>query len=138
MNYNNLFIEGLDFPLFYESFPSNPPNITLPPDDINTLSKQVESLPIDLHTQALRIEVQKAKRQRLGSSLKRVKKEIITPLHLVSQAYCDINLQRKDLQDLKIKYDNETVLLRSLTYRGIARLHQILFGVIPCAPMTSD
>ena len=134
MNCNDLFLEELNFLLFPEPFPIDPPNFLTPFNEIISLIKQVESLSIDIHTQSLPIEVEWVKRQKLSSTLKRVKREIILSHHLLTQAQYDITMHCKELQDLKIKHEDEVARLRSLTYRGFFRLDKILIAVTPMWP----
>jgi len=62
---NNLMNEPLPF-LSADLFPST--------DEVINLSKRIEQLNIDVNTQNLKIEVEKLKRQKLGSTLRQMKK----------------------------------------------------------------
>ena len=93
---------------------------------------------IDFHTQTLRIEVERVKKQKLSSTLKKVKREMIMHHQLLSQVHYDTYVHHKEIQDLKIKHDDELARLRSLIYCGFSRLHQLLIAVTPYIPMPSN
>ena len=60
--------------------------------EINALTKKVEQLNIDVNTQRLRVELEKLKRKRLGTTLKRMRQET-TPVHRsVMQLQRDYNI----------------------------------------------
>ena len=63
---------------------------------------------------------------------------MVMPHHLLSQIHYDISMHHKELQDLKIRHEDELAHLRSLTYRGFSRLHQLLIAVTPYIPMTAN
>ena len=52
----------------------NEPYLFPSTDEVITLSKRIEQLNIDVNTQNLKIEVEKLKRQKLGSTLRQMKK----------------------------------------------------------------
>ena len=57
MNFNDTLPENLNFPIFTDVFHCEPPVLFASSKDINPLTSQVKQLSLDLHTQALRVEV---------------------------------------------------------------------------------
>jgi len=64
-----------DANLLNEPLPFFPADLYLSTDDVLTLSKQVGQLNLDLNTQSLKIDVEKLKRQKLGNTLRQMKRE---------------------------------------------------------------
>ena len=56
---------------------------------------------------------------------------MVKPHYLLSQAHHDISMHHKEIKELKIKHDDELARVRTLTYRGFSRLHQLLKAVTP-------
>ena len=74
MNLNHIELIDYDFPLFNNEFPVDPPFLTPSLADLTASSNRLEGLQLDYSTQSLRIKVERAKRQKLGVNLKRIKK----------------------------------------------------------------
>jgi len=89
MNYDDLLLNEINFPLFPESFSVDLPNLFVPFNKVAALTKQVKSLSIDFHTQTLRIEVERVKRQKLSSTLKKVRKKMVKSHHLLYKVLYD-------------------------------------------------
>ena len=62
MNLNEFAFNIKGFPLFPETFPLDPLDLLPPSNEITTLNFQLERLSLDIHTQSLRIEIERAKR----------------------------------------------------------------------------
>ena len=101
------------------------------PNDIITLSKQIENLSLNVNTQGLKLELEKMRRPKLGATLKRVKQDSI-PLHrMVTQLQRDNGILRKQFSASDNIHYSETARLRVFTYCCLSRLHQILVTLIP-------
>ena len=85
MSLDDLELIACGFPIFPNEYPIDPLILTPLFADLTTLSNQLEGLQLDAHTKSLRIEVKRAKRQKLGINLKRVKKEILPQRRLLAQ-----------------------------------------------------
>ena len=83
MNNDFLFDDKMS-PIFPETVPIDHPDIFPPLNEIASLSAQINRLNIDVHTQSLRIEVERVMNPKLRATLKRVKREIIPSNHIVS------------------------------------------------------
>ena len=87
--------------LFPELFSLDPSGMFLQSDEIASLSAQIKHLNLDMHTQSIRVEVEKVKRQKLRSKLKRVKREMIPNNHFISQICPDISLLHESMGILR-------------------------------------
>ena len=64
-------------------------------NELNVLTKEVEQLYVDINTQGLKVELEKLKRERLGTTFKRVRQET-TPIHrIVTQLQRDCDIMRE-------------------------------------------
>ena len=68
-----------EIPLFPKMMPLDPPNLYLLPNEVASLSSQLERLSIDVHTQSLRVAFERAKRQKLGTMIRKIKRDVISP-----------------------------------------------------------
>ena len=66
-------------------FPVEPIDILFPSDEIASLSTQVEKFHIDVHTQSLQIEVERVKCQKLRSTMKQTKCDVISSKHILAK-----------------------------------------------------
>jgi len=67
----------------------------------------LEKLSIDVHTQSFRVAIERAKRQKLGTMIRKIKRDVISPKQLSSQIQCDnTNLHRR-MTDLQQEYSYE-------------------------------
>ena len=113
-----------------ESFPT--------PNDIITLSKQIENLSLNVNTQGLKLKLEKMRRQKLGATLKRVKQDSI-PLHrMVTQLQRDNDILREQFSASDNIHYRETARLRDFTYFCLSQLHQILVTLIPHVNISFD
>ena len=97
-----LFPENPDLlPLITENpvdmFPSHP--------DTLSLNSQLERLNLDVHTQSLRVVVEKAKRQKLRTKLRRIKKELIPKNKFISNDCASINQLQEIMVTLRHLYE---------------------------------
>lgn len=76
MNENNKFLYYSDeCPLLPELAPFDTVDLFPNNDEVMGLSKMVEQLNIEVNTQNLKVELEKLKHQRLGTTLKRIRRE---------------------------------------------------------------
>ena len=75
MNLDDFLFDEQGCPIFPEIFPSNPPDII-----------------------SLRVEVERVKRQKLRATLKRVRREIIPPHHIIAQIRHDMASLQENLR----------------------------------------
>ena len=93
------------------------------------LTTQVEQLNIDIHTQSLRVEVERVKRQKLRATLKRVSREVIPSNHILFQVRHDMAIMQEQVITIRCLYESEIARLGILSYRCFSRLHQLLISI---------
>jgi len=111
-----------------ELFPSS--------EDINSLTKQIESLNIEVNTQGLKSEVERLKRQRLGINLKQVKQLTIPMRKTIAHLQQENNKLRMQIHASSETHHSERARSNMWIHSGMSRIHQILIGIIPRIPMT--
>jgi len=100
MSINDFDLIKCEFPPFPDNFPVDPPILTPSFADLTTLNTLLEGLRIDTHIQSLRIKVERAKRQRMRTTLKRVKREIIPKRHVLAQLQIESAIVQSQLNSM--------------------------------------
>ena len=72
-NFDVLLNELNDMPLFPEIIPSSPPNLCPMSEEISLLNSRLEHLSLDVHTQSFRVTIERAKRQKFGAVVNKMK-----------------------------------------------------------------
>ena len=103
MNTNEFDFINEGFPLLPETLLLNPPDLLSLSNEIIALNSQLERLYIVIHTQSLRVEVEKAK---LSSSLKRVKHDLVSPSRESIQLWHDLDAFREFVREVQCDYDS--------------------------------
>ena len=80
--------------LFDDLLYSDVPALTINHPDIATLNHRLDQLSLDSNTQSLRIDVEKAKRQKLSATVRRVKQDISLPRPEITSLKQDIDMIR--------------------------------------------
>ena len=88
------------FPMLDDSLNFNLIDLFSPTEDTLSLNRQIEQLSVDLNTQHLQIEVEKLKRQKLKTTIKRVRQESV-PIHqVVAQLQSNNAVMREQLRPI--------------------------------------
>ena len=103
--------------------------------DIAALNDQIAKLSIDLNTQALRIEIERTKRQKMRMILKRIKLGMTPTNRSLLKMRRDVDILKEQLGAVRNIYESELARIGLTTYRCFATLHQILLAVIQHIPM---
>ena len=135
---NNILTDIDEMPFFCEMIPSDPPNICPMPNEMIALNKQLDKFSIDINTQSLRIGIERAKRRKLGSVLKRVRKELVSLNHSSDQVPSNITNLHRRISDLQQEYDHKIAQLSTVAYQSLTRVHHLLTTFTPCIPMTIE
>ena len=91
-NFDDLFNDLNEVPLFPELImPLSPPNLCPVSEEISLLNSPLEHLSLDVHRQSLRVTIERAKRQKLGTIIRKIKRNIISPKMLRDQTQHDNN-----------------------------------------------
>ena len=95
-------------------------------------------LKIDINTQSLRIEIESAKRQRLNSSLKKVKQDIISPCQECTQLRYELDALKRYMGETHHNHGSRVARVSSVAFRCLSRVHQLLITFTPFIPMTAE
>ena len=101
MEFNNFDFSNEGFPILPETLSLNPPDLLSPPNDIAALTSQIEKLSIDINTQSLRVEIERAKQQRLSSSLKRIKRDLVSPSQESTQLRYELDALKRFVGEMQ-------------------------------------
>ena len=104
---------------------------TFPNADLVTLNQRFDQLSLDTNTQSLRIDVEKAKRQKLSASVRRIKKDLLSPRSEIVTLRQDVDTLRNEQNAINYYLDTEITGDSGLTFRSLSRIHQILALMIP-------
>ena len=79
-----------------------------------------------------------AKRQKLGSIIKRVRRNLISLNQLSNQIQYDIVNLHKRISDIQHEYDHKIAWISAITYRSLSRVHRLFITFTPYIPMTVE
>ena len=94
-NDHYLLVNDAEFPMLDDSLNFNPMDLFQLSDDISSFSRQVKQLSVDLNTQHLEIEVEKLKRQKLKTTIRRVRQESVAIHQVLVQIQNDNTIMRE-------------------------------------------
>jgi len=103
-----------DFPLF------------APQPELMDLTRKFESLSIDSNTHGLRIEIERTKRQRLQTTVKRLRHEFSAACADIAILRDEINQLREQQNAVNFQLSNENARTNTLAFRSLSRIGQIL------------
>jgi len=106
--------------------------------DIAEINRKLEHLTLESNTQGLRIEIEKAKRQRLRTSLRQVKSDLTLPCPEIIALRNELHHMRDQQNAINYQLDNENARTNTLSFRSLSRICQILTALIPCSTLSSD
>ena len=104
--------------------------------DIIKLSNQIDNLTIDLNTQNIWVEIERAKRQKMKILMRQIRNETIHSNPMVNQLRQKIATLIQKIASVSGTYNSELARLSTITYRRFSRLHQILITIIPHLSMS--
>ena len=115
-------------PVYEDLFQINDLLLPMPhPEDVD-LNRRFESLSIDANTHGLRLEVERAKRQRLQATVRQLRRDL-------SLANADMMIMKDEIIQLReyqnsVNYqlDNGNARTSALAFRSLSRISQILAG----------
>ena len=121
-----------------ELVPLEPPNLCPISNEITSLNTQLERLSLDVRTQSFRVAIERAKRQKLGTLIRKVKRDLHSPKYLIDHMQSDITDLHRCMADSQRKYDHKISQIATLAYRSLTRMHQLLITFTPYIPMTVE
>lgn len=106
--------------------------------EVAELSHKLEHLTIESNTQGLRLEIEKTKRQRLQSSVRQIKRDLVAPRSDLVELRNEWT-QFKDCQNaINFQLDGENAKTNTLAFRSLSRINQILSLLIPGIPLSPE
>ena len=97
--------------------------------DLTELNQKFEHLTVELNTLNLRLEIEKAKRQRLQSTVRQLKRETLSPCPDVLTIKRELNEFKDQQTTINYMLDGENAKTSTLAFRSISRLCQLV-GII--------
>ena len=94
-------------------------------DTVNALSKKVEQLSLDVTTHELKIDIEKLKRKRLGTNLKRTHQSTMPVYDVIKQLQNDCNVMKEQLGAFQNVYTSEIAHLRIFSSCCLSRISRI-------------
>ena len=91
-----------------------------------------------LNTWSLRIELERVKRQKMRTTMKRIKREIISPRHLITQLRHDASVLHENQTSMQRFYEGEVIRLSIISLRFFLRIHQILISIVHYTSMPTN
>jgi len=147
MNYNNLINLTEDptlpdllpeEPMFNELLQMDDLTMPVPHPDVVELSRKLDNLTIESNTQGLRLEIERAKRQRLQASVRQVKRDLAIPCPDLIEIRNELNQFKEYQNAINYQLDGENARTNTLAFRSISRICQMLAALISCASLSSE
>jgi len=108
------------------------------PNELNELSRKVEQLTIEYNTMHLRLEIERAKRQRLQSIVKQLKREALSPCPVASTVKQELKEFKEQQTATNYMLDGENAKTNTLAFRSISRICQLINIIVQGTYITTD
>ena len=112
--------------LFDDIFPSENPSVTVTHPDIVALNSRLDHLSLETNTQALRIKVERAKRQRLSATVRQVKQNMLLSCPDIASLKDDVEVMQGNQNAINYQLEGEITNMNVMTFRCLSRMHQII------------
>ena len=106
--------------------------------DIAILNQRLDHLSLETNTQALRIAVERAKRQKLRPTVRQVRQDMLIPCPNIASLRYDIETMRGIQNTVNYQLEGEITSLNTMTFRCLSRMHHIIALLLPYVIMPSD
>jgi len=125
-------------PIYDELFQLDDLMMPIPHSELTELNRKIELLTIDANTHGLRIEVERAKRQRAQMTIRQLRQDL-------SLASSDIMMLKNEMTQLRdhqnainFQLDSENARTNTLSFRSLSRIGQILFALVPSRTLSPE
>jgi len=125
-------------PLCDNLFSLEAPPLSITHPDIAALNFKLDSLSLECNTQALQIEVERVKRQKLRSSIRSIRQKISLPCPDTMSLKGELQAVRENQNAINYQIDGEVSRLNTMSLRYFSRIHQILTVILPHVTMPPD
>ena len=105
---------------------------------VNELSSKIEQLTLDSSTQALRIKIERAKRQKLKMSIRALKQQLSLPCPNIATTRQEIENMQLNQSIVTDHLDREIAGINALAFRGYSRMHHLFATILPHISMPPD
>jgi len=82
--------------------------------------------------------MERTKRHRVESTLKKIKRDVVSHKQLLHHLQQDDATHQKHLADLRRQYEDSLIRVSTTIYIGLVRVHQLLITFTPYIPMTVE
>ena len=117
--------------LFNDLIYSDVPALAITHPDIATLNRRLDQISLDTNTQSLHIDVEKAKRQRLSETVRRVRQNTLRLCPDVISLKQDVTTIREEQNAVNYYLEAEIASMSATTFRSLSRIHHILTLLLP-------
>ena len=118
------------------SLEAPPLSITHP--DIAALNFKLDSLSLECNTQALQIEVERVKCQKLPSSVRSIRQKMSLPCPDAMSPKGELQTVQGNQNTINFQIDGEVSRLNTMAFRCFSRIHQILSVILSYVMMPPD
>jgi len=125
-------------PIFDELFRVDDWTIPTIHPDVAELARKLDSLTIESNTQGLRLEIEKAKRQRLQASVRQLRRDLATPCPELVKIRTELSQFKESQNAINYQLDGENARTNALTFRSLSRICEILATLIPTASLPPE
>jgi len=105
--------------------------------DIVALNQKLDNLSLETSTQGLRVAVERAKRQRLQTTVRQVRQNLSTICPDVAKIRNDMEVMQDHQNTINFQLDGETARTSTLAFRSLSRIYQLLAVIVPCMILPS-
>ena len=113
-------------PLLDNMFFLEAPPLSVTHPDIAALNFKLDNLSLECNTQALQLEVEQVKRQKLRTSLRSIRQKITLPCPDATSLKGEQQAVQGNQNTINFQLDGEVSRLNTMAFRCFARAHQIL------------
>jgi len=131
-DFGNLFYDPLlpdlvpEGPIYDELLDTNDIDMFMPNPDLMDLTRKLEALTIDANTHSLRVEIERTKRQRLRTMMKRLKHDLTAACAEIVIMKEEISQLREQQNAVNFQLNNDNIKTNTLAFRSLSRIAQIL------------
>jgi len=104
--------------------------------DVNELNRKIDNLTIEHNTLGLRLEIEKTKRQRVQSSVRQLKRDVVIPCPDLLELKNELIQFKEQQSAINYQLDGENARTNTLAFRSISRICQLLTALIPGTMMS--
>ena len=106
--------------------------------DVVELGRKLDNLTIEFNTHGLRIEIERAKRQRLQASIRQVKRDLAITNPEIIEIRNELRHFKESQNTINYQLGGENARTNTLAFRSLARICEILTALIPGAPLSPE